>query len=76
MYRVIALGHEAGEIVDQLRSNGIYDDIRFLFCDTESNRLKTHGRDDDKRVQWRLCMNCGVTPTIHIVLLLHHMPML
>ena len=50
MYRVIALGHEAGEIVDQLRSNDIYDDIRFLFCDTESNRLKTHGRDDDKRV--------------------------
>lgn len=44
MYRVIALGHEAGEIVDQLRSAGIYDDIRFVFCDTELNRLKTHGR--------------------------------
>ena len=50
MYRVIALGHEAGEIVDQLRRTGIYDDIRFVFCDTESNRLKTHGRDDDERV--------------------------
>lgn len=50
MYRVIALGYEACEIVDQLRSNGIYDDIRFLFCDTESNRLKTHGQDDDERV--------------------------
>lgn len=50
MYRVIALGHEAGEIVDQLRRTGIYDDIRFVFCDTESNRLKIHGRDDDEHV--------------------------
>lgn len=50
MYRVIALGHEAGEIVDQLRSAGIYDDIRFVFCDTELNRLKTHGRDNDEHV--------------------------
>lgn len=50
MYRVIALGHEAGEIVDQLRRTCIYDDIRFVFCDTESNRLKIHGRDDDEHV--------------------------
>lgn len=50
MYRVIALGHEAGEIVDQLRRTGIYDDIRFVFCDTEPNRLKTHGRDDDEHI--------------------------
>ena len=50
MYRVIALGHEAGEIVNQLRRTGIYDDIRFVFCDTESNRLKIHGRDDDEHV--------------------------
>lgn len=50
MYRVIALGHEAGEIVDRLRSTDIYDDIRFVFCDTESNRLKTHGREDDEHV--------------------------
>lgn len=50
MYKVIALGHEAGEIVDQLRRTGIYDDIRFVFCDTEPNRLKTHGRDDDEHI--------------------------
>lgn len=50
MYRVIVLGHEAGEIVDQLRITGIYDDIRFVFCDTESNRLKVHGRDDNEHV--------------------------
>lgn len=50
MYRVVALGHEAGEIVDQLRRTGIYDDIRFVFCDTESNRLKIHGRDNDEHV--------------------------
>lgn len=50
MYRVIALGHEAGEIVDRLRSADIYDDIRFVFCNTESNRLKTHGRDDDEHI--------------------------
>lgn len=56
MYRVIALGHEAGEIVDQLRSTGIYDDIRFVFCDIESNRLKTHGRDDDEHV-----LHTGIT---------------
>lgn len=50
MYRVIALGHEAGEVVDQLRKTGTYDDIRFVFCDTESNRLNTHGRDDDEHI--------------------------
>lgn len=50
MYSVVALGHEAGEIVDQLRKTDAYDDIRFVFCDTDANRLKTHGRDDDEHI--------------------------
>lgn len=50
MYRVIALGHEAGEIVDLLRKTGTYEDIRFVFCDTDANRLQAHGRDDDEHI--------------------------
>ena len=50
MYRVIALGHEAGEIVDLLRKTGTYEDIRFVFCDTDANRLHTHGLDDDEHI--------------------------
>lgn len=44
MYRVVALGAVAGEIVDRLRATGNYDDIRFVYCDTDKEHLMSHGK--------------------------------
>lgn len=50
MYRVVALGDWAGGVVDRLRENGIYDDIRFVFCDTDERRLAAHGNKEDEHI--------------------------
>lgn len=50
MYRVVALGDWAGCVVDRLRENGIYDDIRFVFCDTDERRLAAHGNKEDEHI--------------------------
>ncbi len=49
-YRVEALGYFAGEIVDQLRATGTYDDIKFVYCDSYEQRLKAHGEEDDEHI--------------------------
>lgn len=50
MYRVVALGNWAGCVVDRLRETGIYDDIRFVFCDTDDRRLAAHGNKEDEHI--------------------------
>lgn len=50
MFRVVALGYWAGEIVDMLRVTGTYDDIRFVFCDTDNDRLMSQGNEDDEHI--------------------------
>lgn len=50
MYRVVALGDWAGGVVDRLRESGIYDDIRFVFCDTDERRLAVHGNKEDEHI--------------------------
>lgn len=43
MYRAVALGYWAGEIIDRFRTDSTYDDVRFVFCDTEENWFMSHG---------------------------------
>lgn len=50
MFRVVILGYWAGFIVEELRATGIYDDIRFVFCDTDYDRLMSQGNDDDEHI--------------------------
>lgn len=50
MYRVVALGDWAGSVVDRLRINGIYDYIRFVYCDTDKERLMSHGNNYDEHI--------------------------
>lgn len=50
MFRVIALGYWAGEVIDRLRANGNYDDIRFVFCDTDKRQLMAHGNENDEHI--------------------------
>lgn len=49
-YRVVALGYFAGEIVDQLRAKDTYDDIKFVYCDSDERRLKAHGGENDEHI--------------------------
>lgn len=50
MFRAVALGYFASEIVDQLRTTGIYDDINFVYCHTDKRLLMAHGNDEDKHI--------------------------
>lgn len=50
MFRVVALGYWAGEIIDRLRATGTYDDIRFVFCDTDERQLMAHGSEIDEHI--------------------------
>lgn len=50
MFRVVALGYWAGEIIDRLRADGTYDDIRFVFCDTDERQLMAHGNETDEHI--------------------------
>ena len=49
-YRVVALGYFAGEIVDQLRAKDTYDDIKFVYCDSDERRLMAHGGENDEHI--------------------------
>lgn len=50
MIRVVAVGNGAGNIVDQLRRNKTYPDVKFVYCDTDVEMLDTHGVETDKHV--------------------------
>ncbi len=49
-YRVVALGYFAGEIIDQLRAKDTYDDIKFVYCDSDERRLIAHGGENDEHI--------------------------
>lgn len=50
MYRVVALGYRAGLIVDRLRARGKYDDIRFVYCNTDNNFSHQRGNENDEHI--------------------------
>lgn len=50
MFMVVALGYWAGEIIDRLRADGTYDDIRFIFCDTDEGQLMAQGNENDEHI--------------------------
>ncbi len=50
MFRVIALGLRAGVIVDRLRANKKYDDIRFVYCNSDNDRLMHCGTENDEHI--------------------------
>lgn len=48
MFRVVALGYRAGMIVDRLRAKKKYEDIRFVYCNSDSRLLSGHvGKEDE-----------------------------
>lgn len=50
MFRVVTLGYWAGVIVTELRAMGKYDDIRFVFCDTDYDLLMSQGYENDEHI--------------------------
>ncbi len=50
MFRVIALGYRAGMIVDRLRAKKNFDDIRFVYCNTDSRLLHEWGKEEDEHI--------------------------
>lgn len=58
MYRVVALGDWAGGVVDRLRQNATYDDIRFVFCNADEGKLMTHGVEHDEHILLRGIAQC------------------
>lgn len=50
MFRVVALGFRAGMIVDRLRAKKKYDDIRFVYCNTDSRLLHEWGKEEDEHI--------------------------
>lgn len=47
MFRVVALGYRAAKIVDRLRETKKYDDIKFVYCNTDKDLLSDCGREGD-----------------------------
>ena len=56
MFRVVALGYRAGMMVDRLRAKKNYDDIRFVYCNTDSSQL--HDRVKALESRLPLVMDC------------------
>lgn len=50
MFRVVALGYRAGMIVDRLRAKKNYDDIRFVYCNSDSRLLSEWGKEEDEHI--------------------------
>uniref|UniRef100_UPI0025B0F4A7 hypothetical protein n=1 Tax=Paramuribaculum intestinale TaxID=2094151 RepID=UPI0025B0F4A7 len=50
MFRVVALGYRAGMIVDRLRAKKNYDDIRFVYCNSDRRLLSELGKDEDEHI--------------------------
>lgn len=50
MFRVVALGYRAGMIVDRLRAKKNFDDIRFVYCNTDSSLLHEWGKEEDEHI--------------------------
>ncbi|WP_305150585.1 hypothetical protein, partial [uncultured Duncaniella sp.] len=50
MFRVVTLGYRAGMIVDRLRAKKNYDDIRFVYSNTDSRLLHEWGKEEDEHI--------------------------
>lgn len=50
MFRVIALGYRAGMIVDRLRAKRKYEDIRFVYCNTDSRLLSGYVGEENEHI--------------------------
>lgn len=58
MFRVVALGYRAGMIVDRLRARKKYDDIRFVYCNTNKDLLSEWGSEEDEHIHLRTMTQC------------------
>lgn len=58
MYRVIALGYRAGMIIDCLRAKKQYDDIRFVYCNIDSDVLMDCGNEGDEHIHLTDIVQC------------------
>lgn len=58
MFRVVALGYRAGTIVDRLRTKKKYDDIRFVYCNTDCSLLMDCGREEDEHILLTNMVQC------------------
>lgn len=58
MYRVVALGYRAGMIIDRLRVNKDYKDIRFVYCNANEIFLSDVGRDNDEHIHLKNMVQC------------------
>ena len=58
MFKVVALGYHAGMIVDRLRANKNYEDIRFVYCNTDKNMLSDCGRVEDEHIHLKNMKQC------------------
>ena len=58
MFRVIALGYRAAEIVDRLRANKSYEDIRFVYCNANEDFLSDVGRENDEHIHLKNIVQC------------------
>lgn len=50
MFRVVALGYRAGMIVDRLRATKKYEDIKFVYCNTNKDLLSDCGCGEDTHI--------------------------
>ena len=58
MFRVVALGYRAGMIVDHLRAHKDYEDIRFVYCNTDEDFLSGVGREKDEHIHITSMSQC------------------
>lgn len=58
MIRVVALGYRAAEIVDRLRATKEYDDVRFVYCNTNESLLPGCGREEDEHIHLKNMAQC------------------
>ena len=58
MFRVVALGYRAGMIIDRLRVNKDYKDIRFVYCNANEIFLSDVGRENDEHIHLKNMEQC------------------
>ena len=58
MFRVIALGYRAGMIVDRLRARKEYDDVKFVYCNTDKDWLSGCGQEEDEHIHLKNIAQC------------------
>ncbi|MDE7450407.1 MAG: hypothetical protein K2M72_09385 [Paramuribaculum sp.] len=58
MFRVVALGYRAAGIVDRLRATKEYDDVKFVYCNTDKDWLSGCGQEEDEHIHLKNMAQC------------------